>query len=93
MGEIYDRDFQEHEEDTEKTLKEVQELAAKYDLAVIDEQETPPNDREVANVGKMDAKKHLGEHMHNLMSTNIVQAMATVLDTVVFWSTLSNPEP
>lgn len=59
-------------------------MATKYDLAVIDEQETPPNDREVANVGKMDAKKHLDQHMHSLMSTNIVQAMATVLDTVVF---------
>lgn len=73
-----------HEQDTEKALKEVQDLAAKYDLAVIEEQDTPPNDREVANVGKMDAKKHLDEHMHSLMSTNVVQAMATMLDTVVF---------
>ena len=78
------RDFQAHEQSTEKALKEVQDLAAKYDLAVIEEQDTPPNDREVANVGKMDAKKHLDEHMHNLMSTNVVQAMATMLDTVVF---------
>lgn len=78
------RDFQGFEKDTEKSLKEVQDLAAKYDLAVIDEQDTPPNDREVANVGKMDAKKHLDQHMTNLMSANVVQAMATMLDTVVF---------
>lgn len=78
------RDFEEHEKDTEKTLKEVQDLASKYDLAVIEEQDTAPNDREVANVGKMDAKKHLDEHMHGLMSTNVVQAMATMLDSVVF---------
>ena len=62
----------------------MQGLAAKYDLAVIEEQETPPNEREVANVGKMDAKKHLDQHMHALMASNVVQAMATMLDTVVF---------
>ena len=78
------RDFQEHDESTEEALKEVQGLAAKYDLAVIEEQETPPNEREVANVGKMDAKKHLDQHMHALMAANVVQAMATMLDTVVF---------
>lgn len=65
-------------------MKEVQELAGKYDLAVIEEQETPPKDRVVASVGKMDAKKHLDQHVQTLMSNNIVQAMATMLDTVVF---------
>lgn len=69
---------------TEKALKEVQDLARKYDSAVIEEQETPPADRAVAAVGKMDAKKHLDQHVQSLMSTNIVQAMATMLDTVVF---------
>ena len=35
-------------------------------------------------VGKMDAKKHLASNVTQLMSSNIIQAMGTMLDTVVF---------
>lgn len=41
--------------------------------AVIEEQELPPEKRIVANVGKMDAKKHLGMNVGALMTTNINQ--------------------
>jgi 26S proteasome regulatory subunit N11 len=38
----------------------------------------------VANVGKMDAKKHLEAEVQKMMSGNIVQCMGTMLDTIVF---------
>ena len=38
----------------------------------------------VATVGKMDAKKRIEDAMTRLMSANIVQALGTMLDTVVF---------
>lgn len=44
----------------------------------------PPEKRVVANVGKMDAKKHLQTNVTSLMSSNIIQCMGTMLDTVVF---------
>lgn len=50
----------------------------------MEERELPPEKRVVANVGKMDAKKHLSENVTRLMSSNIIQAMGTMLDTVVF---------
>jgi hypothetical protein len=50
----------------------------------VEEQEMPPEMRIVANVGKMDAKKHLAVGVNALMSSNIVQSMGTMLDTVVF---------
>eukprot|EP00879_Flechtneria_rotunda_P028637 GHRR01030834.1.p2 GENE.GHRR01030834.1~~GHRR01030834.1.p2 ORF type:complete len:100 (-),score=9.28 GHRR01030834.1:206-505(-) len=43
-----------------------------------------PEKRIVANVGKMDAKKHLATNVTNIMGANINQAMGTMLDTVVF---------
>lgn len=52
--------------------------------AVIEEQELPPEKRIVANVGKMDAKKHLSSNVGSLMATNINQALGTMLDTTVF---------
>jgi 26S proteasome regulatory subunit N11 len=52
--------------------------------AVVEEQDLPPEKRVVANVGKMDSKKHLASNVTSLMSNNIVQAMGMMLDTVVF---------
>jgi hypothetical protein len=34
--------------------------------------------------GRMDAKKRLGDSVQDLMSSNIVQCMGAMLDTVVF---------
>lgn len=77
-------DFQDHTDANEKTVKELKGLAERYDKAVVEEQEMPPEMRIVANVGKMDAKKHLAVGVNALMSSNIVQSMGTMLDTVVF---------
>ena len=38
----------------------------------------------VANVGKLDAKKHLEADVENLMGANIVHSLGTMLNTVVF---------
>jgi len=78
------RNFDHHTEDNEKVVKELKALADRYDKAVVEEQELPPEKRVVANVGKMDAKKHLATNVSQLMSSNIIQAMGTMLDTVVF---------
>ncbi len=59
-------------------------IIRRYDKAVIDEQGKSPEERVVAGAGKMDAKKHLALHVQALMSSNIGQAMGTMLDTVVF---------
>ena len=40
--------------------------------------------RVVATTGKLDAKRHLSDNAEKLMSFNIVQNLATMLDTVVF---------
>ena len=59
-------------------------LAIKYNKAVQEEDELTPEKLAIANVGRQDAKKHLEEHVSNLMSSNIVQTLGTMLDTVVF---------
>lgn len=67
-----------------QVVSEMKELVTRYDAAVVEEQELPPEKRVVANVGKMDAKKHLASNVTSIMSSNINQAMGTMLDTVVF---------
>ncbi|KAG1657686.1 hypothetical protein FOA52_007280 [Chlamydomonas sp. UWO 241] len=76
--------FETHNESNAATVKDLKQLADRYDKAVIEEQEMPPEKRIVANVGKMDAKKHLASNVTQLMGSNINQALGTMLDTVVF---------
>ncbi|GAB2246819.1 hypothetical protein Droror1_Dr00006701 [Drosera rotundifolia] len=70
--------------DTYYDMYEMLNLAIKYNKAVHEEDELPPEKLAIANEGRQDAKKHLEEHASNLMSSNIVQTLGTVLDTVVF---------
>lgn len=49
-----------------------------------EEQDMPHEKRAVANVGRLDVKKHMQENVTALMSSNILQCMGTMLDTIVF---------
>ncbi|KAH9622456.1 hypothetical protein KSS87_005890 [Heliosperma pusillum] len=76
--------FDVHSQTNEQTVQEMRNLAIKYNKAVQEEDELSPEKLAIANVGRQDAKKHLEEHVSNLMSSNIVQTLGTMLDTVVF---------
>ncbi|KAB1213916.1 hypothetical protein CJ030_MR5G017179 [Morella rubra] len=76
--------FDSHSKTNEQTVQEMLNLAVKYNKAVQEEDELPPEKLAIANVGRQDAKKHLEEHVSNLMSSNIIQTLGTMLDTVVF---------
>lgn len=78
------QDFETHATANEKVVAEMKDLMTRYDAAVEEERELSPEKRVVANVGKMDAKKHLASNVTSLMSTNINQAMGMMMDTVVF---------
>ncbi|CAH2042650.1 unnamed protein product [Thlaspi arvense] len=76
--------FDAHSKTNEQTVQEMLNLAIKYNKAVQEEDELPPEKLAIANVGRQDAKKHLEEHVSNLKSSNIIQTLGTMLDTVVF---------
>ncbi|KAF3334081.1 mov34/MPN/PAD-1 family protein [Carex rostrata] len=78
------RPFDVHSKTNEQIVQEMLNLATKYNKAVQEEDELPPEKLAIANVGRQDAKKHLEEHVSNLMSSNIIQTLGTMLDTVVF---------
>lgn len=76
--------FDAHSKTNEQTVQEMLNLAGKYNKAVQQEDELTPEKLAIANVGRQDAKKHLEEHVSDLMSSNIVQTLGTMLDTVIF---------
>ncbi|KAF9606937.1 hypothetical protein IFM89_030235 [Coptis chinensis] len=76
--------FDTHSKTNEQTVQEMLNLVVEYNKAVQEEDELPPKKAAIAKVGKKDAKKHLEERVSNLMSSNIVQILGTMVNTVVF---------
>jgi len=76
--------FDKHMADNEAVVMELQDLADKYEKAVVEEDQLSAEKLAIVNVGRQDAKKHLEENVHGLLSSNIVQTLGTMLDTVVF---------
>lgn len=76
--------FDTHTSRNAAVVTELKDLAVRYNKSVVEEGDQAPDKRVVANVGKMDAKKHLEARVMELMGTNVVQCMTTMLDTVVF---------
>ncbi|XP_020419102.1 26S proteasome non-ATPase regulatory subunit 14 homolog [Prunus persica] len=79
------RQFDAHSKTSEQTLQKMSNLAIKYNNALQEDGDAQPEKLAIANVGRADAKKHLEEHVYNMMSSNIAQTtLGTVLDTVAF---------
>lgn len=79
-------DYEEHSRQTEELLQEMGSLAEKYDQAIQEEDKLAVDKgaRALASVGKQNAKKRMGETVQRLVSSNITQALGTMLDTIVF---------
>lgn len=76
--------FEEHSMRTETSLQAMVALSKDYQSRVVQEEGSTAAEVEVANVGKVDPKRRLEEHAHELLSSNILQCLGTMLDTVVF---------
>jgi len=76
--------YVQHADETVKTVKEMKDLSDAYEKAVKQETELTADQLLVATVGKVDAKKRIEDNVLELMSTNLVQLLGTMLDTVVF---------
>lgn len=77
-------DYVTHADETVKTVTEMKNLSDAYEKAVKQETELTAEELLVATVGKVDAKKRIEDSVLELMSTNLVQLLGTMLDTVVF---------
>jgi 26S proteasome regulatory subunit N11 len=59
-------------------------LSADYNERIVAEEGKTEKEILVENVGKVDPKKHLEGCVADLMSSNIIQCLGTMLDTVIF---------
>ncbi|KAF6208586.1 hypothetical protein GE061_017044 [Apolygus lucorum] len=77
-------DYAENCKINETTVSDMLELAKNYNKALEEEEKMTPEQLAIKNVGKQDPKRHLEEKVDVLMSSNIVQCLGAMLDTVVF---------
>jgi len=76
--------FQDHQESNEKYVDKMLKLTKDYNERVQQEEGKTMEEILVDNVGKIDPKRHLETNVSELMSSNIIQCLGTMLDTVVF---------
>lgn len=76
--------FEDHQQQNEDTVDKMLKLTVEYNDRVQEEEGKTSEQILVDNVGKIDPKKHLESNVADLMSSNIIQCLGTMLDTVVF---------
>jgi 26S proteasome regulatory subunit N11 len=76
--------FEDHQESNEKVVEKMLKLTTDYNDRVKQEEGNTAEQIMVDNVGKIDPKRHLESSVSDLMSSNIIQCLGTMLDTVVF---------
>lgn len=76
--------YEEHQQASEKVLKSMINLSRDYNERVKEEEGKTAEELIVANVGKIDPKRHLENNISDLMASSIVQSLGTMLCTVVF---------
>lgn len=77
-------DYGHHCQSNEKVVTEMLALAKHYKTSVEEEETMTKEQLSIKNVGKQDPKRHLGEKVSLLMTSNITQCLGAMLDTVVF---------
>mmetsp|Transcript_27176 Transcript_27176/g.85511 ORF Transcript_27176/g.85511 Transcript_27176/m.85511 type:complete len:312 (-) Transcript_27176:174-1109(-) len=78
------RSFDDVSDKNVKVLEKIVKLTTDYNQRVQEEEGKTEEEVAVQNVGKVDPKRHLQADVQELMSDNILQALGTMLDAVVF---------
>lgn len=76
--------FEEHQKTNEAVVRAMVKQTKDYNERVKEEEGKTAEEVLVANVGKIDPKRHLESDLADLMASNIVQCLGTMLSTVVF---------
>eukprot|EP00435_Cladocopium_sp_Y103_P010425 s1940_g2.t1 len=81
-------DFDSHEGDNEKTVKEMLDLTEKYNKMIQEEFKSTEDEFVVNQAGKVDAKKRLERDIDEIMTNNILQSLGCMLATALCRSEL-----
>eukprot|EP00823_Brevimastigomonas_motovehiculus_P002419 TRINITY_DN147_c0_g1_i1.p1 TRINITY_DN147_c0_g1~~TRINITY_DN147_c0_g1_i1.p1 ORF type:complete len:341 (-),score=85.71 TRINITY_DN147_c0_g1_i1:205-1143(-) len=75
---------EEQSKQNEKTMESLLNFTKQYSKRLEEEETKTAEEVALANVGKIDPKKHLESSVEELMAANISQVLGTMLSTVLF---------
>lgn len=78
------KSYHDHDHLNEKTVTQMLQLAEAYNKSVQEEDTMTQEQLKTRHVGKQDPKRHLQEAVEEMMSSNIVQTLRTMTNTVIF---------
>jgi len=78
------KDFTKQGDENEEAMKEMADLTKRYAEMIKDEITLTEEERVVKQVGKVDAKKRLENSVDQIMTSNILQSLTSMLATTVF---------
>ncbi|OBZ70085.1 26S proteasome non-ATPase regulatory subunit 14 [Grifola frondosa] len=73
------RDFNNHKEANEKSIKSMLALSEAYNKSVQEESTLTSDQLKTRHVGKQDPKRHLEEEVERAMGDQVVQNLGTML--------------
>lgn len=76
--------FEAHQKNNEELVEKMLKLTSEYNERVVQEEGKSAEEVLVEMTGKIDPKKHLEQGVSDIMSSNIIQCLGAMLDTVVF---------
>jgi len=78
------RHFESHSTSNRDIIVSMSSYSSHYNGFIKDEEGKTAEEVLIANVGKVDPKRHLDNSVEELMSHNIVQLLGTMLSAIVF---------
>jgi 26S proteasome regulatory subunit N11 len=77
-------DFNQHEKNNVKTMKDLVKLSKDYNKMIKDESKTEKEKFKILNVGRLDPKRHIQQEVDQMLSLNVDQLLGMMLETVIF---------
>ena len=81
---LFVENFEDQSKKNETILENMLELSKKLDKRLEEEKKLDPDQKEVANVGKIDPRKRLTKQIDDSLKSNIVQLLGSMVNTMVF---------
>lgn len=78
------RKYEDQASSNTAAMQSIAKLTESYHKRALEEEDADPDAVALANVGKVDPKQHLRNDVADLMASNVVQCLGTMLCTVVF---------
>ncbi|CDR93954.1 26S proteasome regulatory subunit, putative [Babesia bigemina] len=78
------RDFAQRRADNREIVRNIKNLCERYDESIKQEITSTPDELAVANVGKLNAKLHIENHVSTLLKDNSLDTFGTMLGVEMF---------